>query len=68
LLQCSRRMPSRTRAWRDSILQGGDSGPEFRKGLICHHHPKMIVSMKWTNPFCWLCPMGPFLLYILYGR
>jgi hypothetical protein len=68
LRRCSRRMPSHARVWRDSILQGDYFGPEFGRGLISHYRSKIMASRKWTNQFCWLCPMNPYLLYVLYGR
>jgi hypothetical protein len=52
LLRCSRRMPSLTRVWRDSILQGGYLGPEFERSFISHHRPNMMASMKRTKQFC----------------
>jgi hypothetical protein len=52
----------------DDILREGYFEPELRRGLISHQRPKMMVSMKQTKQFRWLCPMRPFLPYLLYGR
>jgi hypothetical protein len=65
LLWCSRRMPSRTWVWRDSILRGDYFGPEFGRYLICHHRPRRWSGwsersysagfVRWALSFCTLC-------------
>jgi hypothetical protein len=55
----------------DEILQEGYSGPEFGRGLISHHRPNMIASMKrneMNEAILLALSDEPFLLHVLYGR
>jgi hypothetical protein len=63
LLRCSRRMPSHTRVWQDSILSGGYFGSGFRRCLViaqrwwprCSEWSNYADFLRWTLFFCIFC-------------